>query len=81
MQRPLYDMSSLFDQLGVASDQESIDRFIEGHAPLGRGVSLPDAAFWTAAQAGFLREATLEDAEWVTIVDALNAELHAGHAK
>lgn len=76
MERSPYNMSNLFAQLGEPSDQQSIDRFIRCHAPLGNDVQLPDATFWTATQAAFLREATLDDAEWVMIVDALNSELH-----
>jgi hypothetical protein len=72
-------MSSLFSQLGVANDEQSIARFIKSHAPLESDVQLHEAAFWTAAQAGFLREATLDDAEWAAIVDALNSELHQRH--
>jgi hypothetical protein len=79
MERAPYDMSNLFDQLGEASDEAAISRFIRIHAPLESDVQLHEAAFWTAAQAGFLREATLDDAEWAAIVDALNGELHARH--
>jgi Protein of unknown function (DUF2789) len=79
MERVPYNMSSLFDQLGVVSDEQSIARFINGKAPLGGDVQLHEAAFWTASQAEFLREAVLQDAEWVVIVDALNSELHAKH--
>jgi hypothetical protein len=79
MERSPHDMSSLFAQLGEASDELSIARFIKRHAPLDGDVQLHEAAFWTAAQAGFLREATLDDAEWVVIVDALNSELHTQH--
>jgi hypothetical protein len=72
-------MSSLFAQLGEANDEQSITRFIKNHAPLDGAVQLHEAAFWTAAQAGFLCEATLDDAEWAAIVDALNSELHQRH--
>ncbi|MBV2234204.1 MAG: DUF2789 domain-containing protein [Sterolibacterium sp.] len=77
MERSPHDMNSLFAQLGEASDAQSIARFISSHAPLDGDVQLHEASFWTAAQAGFLREATLDDAEWVVIIDALNSELHA----
>jgi hypothetical protein len=79
VERSPYDMSSLFAQLGVANDEQSIARFIKSHAPLESNVQLHEAAFWTAAQAGFLREATLDDAEWAAIVDSLNSELHQRH--
>ncbi len=76
MERSLHDMSSLFAQLGMASDEPSIARFIKSHSPLDGGVQLHEAAFWTKAQADFLREATLDDADWVAIIDTLNSELH-----
>jgi hypothetical protein len=72
-------MSSLFDQLGVVSDEQSIARFIASKAPLDGDVQLHEATFWSASQAQFLREGTLEDAEWVVIIDALNSELHVRH--
>lgn len=79
MERPVRDMSSLFAQLGEASDERAIARFIETHGPLDGGVQLHEAAFWSATQANFLREAILDDAEWAEIVEALNSELHARH--
>lgn len=79
MERPQRDMGSLFAQLGEASDEAAIACFIARHGPLEGNVLLHEAAFWTASQAGFLREAILDDAEWAVIVDALNAELHAPH--
>lgn len=77
MERSVHDMSGLFAQLGEASDEGAIARFIETHGPMAGGVQLHEAAFWTPAQANFLREAILDDAEWAAVVDALNAEFHA----
>lgn len=77
MERSVHDMSNLFAQLGEASDEGSITRFIATHRPLDGAMQLHEAAFWTPAQASFLREATLDDAEWVAIVDTLNSELHS----
>jgi hypothetical protein len=70
-------MSSLFDQLGLPSDQAASEHFVETHSPLAQGVLLCDAAFWTPAQASFLREEITEDADWAEVIDELNAELHA----
>jgi hypothetical protein len=36
---------------------------------------LSEAAFWTTAQAEFLREGTLVDADWAEVIDALNEGL------
>ncbi len=77
MERPALDMSSLFAQLGIPNDERAIACFIETFGPLDSGVRLHEAAFWSPAQAVFLCEAILHDAEWAMVVDALNSELHA----
>jgi len=71
----MHTMSNLFDQLGLPSDKGDIEHFIETHSPLAPGVVLSDAPFWTPAQASFLREEIMEDADWAEVVDELNAEL------
>ena len=76
MEAPVHSMSNLFAQLGLASDDASIARFIETHRPLDESIKLQDAPFWTEAQAAFLREEMLEDADWAPIIDELNADLH-----
>lgn len=79
MERPVHDMSNLFAQLGEPSDEAAIDHFIAAHAPLPDSMLLHEAAFWTPAQAAFLREAILDDADWAEVADALNRELHVRH--
>lgn len=76
METPLHSMRNLFAQLGLPSDQASIDEFIACHSPLPENMKLADAPFWTPSQATFLREEILEDADWAEIVDQLNASLH-----
>ncbi|BCB28579.1 hypothetical protein SKTS_34650 [Sulfurimicrobium lacus] len=76
MEAPIHTMSDLFAQLGLASDQASIDQFIAAHQALTAGVPLSEAPFWTSAQTEFLREELLEDADWAEVIDALNVELH-----
>jgi hypothetical protein len=68
-------MNNLFAQLGLPSDTAAIERFIVDHRPLDDSVCLSDAAFWTTAQAAFLREELLEDADWAEVIDALNMDL------
>lgn len=70
-----HTMSDLFAQLGLPSDEAAIESFIETHRPLGPGVPLSQAGFWTPAQASFLREEVLEDADWAEVIDALSAAL------
>lgn len=77
MEAPIHTMSDLFAQLGLPSDQGSIDHFIASHRPLTAGVLLSEAPFWTPVQATFLCEELLEDADWAEVIDELNAELHA----
>jgi hypothetical protein len=66
---------ALFSQLGLPSDDESIAQFLASHATLAQGLRLPDAPFWTTAQAAFLREALSQDAEWSDVVDHLSKAL------
>lgn len=69
-------LATLFEQLGLDSDQASIDAFVASH-PLPDDVKLFEADFWTPQQARFLKEELREDAEWAPIVDELNVLLHA----
>lgn len=77
MEAPMHSMSNLFAQLGLPSDQAAIEHFINTHSPLPTNIVLAEAPFWTPAQASFLREEILKDADWVDVIDELNAELHA----
>lgn len=75
MEKPVHRFTELFAQLGLPSDEQGILRFLVTHAPLAAEVALADAPFWTPAQATFLREEILEDADWAELVDQLNAAL------
>lgn len=79
METPVHSLSMLFAQLGEPDDARSIARFIETWRPLANNVLLHEANFWTPAQATFLCEAILQDADWADVVDELNVELHAVH--
>lgn len=69
------DLAALFDQLGLDSDQQSIETFIGQH-PLDPDTKLVDAPFWSEQQANFLKEQFHADAEWAPVVDELNQRLH-----
>lgn len=71
-----YDLPLLFDQLGLSSEPEDIDRFIMQHSPLPQEMGIAEAPFWTPAQARLLRDELLEDADWCEAVDQLNVRLH-----
>ncbi|MEX6502922.1 DUF2789 domain-containing protein [Pseudomonas zhanjiangensis] len=75
MESPVHELPALFKQLGLDADPASIDRFIATHAPLAEDCKLADAPFWSPAQAAFLREEILEDADWAEVVDQLNVML------
>jgi hypothetical protein len=76
MQRTMFNMQSLFAQLGEPNDEAALIRFIDINAPLPDGMRLHEAPFWSPSQAAFLREAIQLDAEWAKVVDDLNARLH-----
>lgn len=76
MQLSTHTMPQLFEQLGLAGDEESIQRFVVEHRPLPEGTKLADAPFWSAGQKQFLREQFIQDADWAEVVDQLNMMLH-----
>lgn len=70
-------LPELFDQLGLPSDEASIQHFLRTQAPLPDNMRLEDAPCWTPAQARLLCEALAADADWAPVVDRLNVALHA----
>ena len=75
METPIHTLANLFAQLGLPSRQEEILDFLDRHRPLPNETPLHEAAFWSPAQARFLCEEVLNDADWAEIVDTLNARL------
>jgi len=75
MDAGLHTMDNLFAQLGLPDDPAAIDSFISSHRPLGRGIALYRAPFWSAAQRDFLKEEIIEDADWAGVIDELNVRL------
>lgn len=70
-----HNLAGLFDQLGLASDEESIRAFIEEHSPLDPELALADAAFWNPGQRAFLLETLAEDSDWTELVEHLDTFL------
>lgn len=68
-------INTLFAQLGLASDDASIDTFVANNQ-LPASVAISDADIWTENQRKFLKEQYIADACWVEIVDDLNTRLH-----
>ena len=77
MDNTAHRFSDLFAQLGLPSDDASIEGFIRTNSPLDAEVELADAPFWSEAQTAFLREEWREDADWAVLVDQLNLALRA----
>lgn len=75
MDTSVHTMENLFAQLGLSNEEADIDNFISSHS-LEPQTSLIAADFWSRTQSEFLREAVEEDAEWVGVVDQLDARLH-----
>ena len=75
MNTPINHFSELFAQMGLASDVQSIPHFLVAHTPLAASIALPEAPFWSTAQATFLQEQLLADADWAEVVDQLNVAL------
>ncbi|QPG06754.1 DUF2789 domain-containing protein [Salinimonas marina] len=69
-------MEDLFQQLGLDSDEKSINEFIQKHHGMNDSRHIERAPFWNDSQRAFLQQALDEDAEWVMIIDDLNAQLH-----
>ena len=77
MEHPVHPFSELFAQLGLPNSDADIRQFLATHAPLPDGVRLEEAPFWTPAQAQLLREERVDDADWIVVIDQLNAAMHA----
>ena len=75
METPIHSIASLFDQLGLDSTDEGINKFIEENGPLSGKIELHKAHFWDASQASLLKQVLDEDADWVEIVDQLDVML------
>lgn len=72
MEPPIHDLPELFEQLGLPNDPASMDDFIARHRPIPMNQRIWEANFWNPAQAEFLEQAIIEDADWVEVVDQLN---------
>lgn len=76
MEASLHTLNNLFAQLGLPNSDAEIDAFIQTHSHLAGYISLAEASYWTPAQAAFLREEILKDADWAEVIDQLNVRLH-----
>ncbi len=77
MESQIHTLANLFAQLGLPNEPDAMEAFIATHAPLPDAVPLAEAAFWTPAQAAFLKAEIAEDADWSAVVDSLNLQLRS----
>ena len=70
-----HNLTNLFLQLGMPASDKAIADFVNTHhLPSNR--RLPEALWWTPAQAKFLEEGWKEDADWAPVIEELNSMLH-----
>ncbi|XDL95901.1 DUF2789 family protein [Acinetobacter baumannii] len=69
----------LFEQLGLDSDDASIENFIRTHQ-LPAEQKLHEASFWSQGQSDFLKVIGKND-EWIVVIDELNEQLHEDSVK
>lgn len=77
MERFNHRFHDLFAQLGLPNQPQEIRQFLTDHSPLASNVELPNAPFWTPAQASFLREALAQDSNWSELADQLSEALRS----
>ena len=76
MHAHFHTLGGLFAQLGLPSMPDEVEGFLSGRPPLPGDMCLSEAPFWSPAQAAFLQEEILGDADWAEVVDQLNMRLH-----
>ncbi|MEY4756262.1 MAG: hypothetical protein RJA34_1160 [Pseudomonadota bacterium] len=75
MEKTNHRFHDLFAQLGLPSDDASIQRFVAAHSPLPPTLKLHQAPFWSNAQACALLEMIQQDADWAEVADQLDLAL------
>lgn len=68
-------MHDLFDQIGLDSDEESLEAYLIEHH-LEPDEALEDAKFLSEQQIQALTEMRDDDAEWSELIDELDSYLH-----
>ena len=70
-----HNMSNLFKQLGLPSDETSIRQFIKDNGPIPADQPIYEASCFTDAQAAFLAQGLDEDSDWSEVIDTLHSAL------
>ncbi|MGL6158967.1 DUF2789 domain-containing protein [Microbulbifer sp.] len=69
-----HTVNDLFAQLGLPSDDDAVESFLERHHLSGEE-HLSEAPFWSGGQREFLEQAILDDSDWCEAVDELDTLL------
>ncbi len=78
MEMHQHSLETLFEQLGLPSSRNDIQKFIEHYShKLDHTAPLHKADFWNQSQSEFLKEAKEEDADWAEVVDQLDTLLRS----
>lgn len=77
MESDIHRFHDLFAQLGLPNQPQEIRQFLAAHRPVAPDIELPNAPFWTHAQATFLREALEQDSNWSELADQLSEALRS----
>lgn len=72
MEMQFHTLNQLFAQLGLPSDDQSIEQFIERHKPISNHQKLQELPFFSSHQQDFLRQARENDADWSAVIDDLD---------
>ena len=75
MQNVQITLETLFQTLGLASDEKDMDLFVDHHQ-LDADVKLENAPFWNDEQRQILANYKSTNEEWVIIIDLLDELLH-----
>ena len=75
MDTSTHTTETLFEQLGLSSKSDDIERFISEHRPIPADIRLYEAPFWSQSQARFLRDGIAADSDWAEVIDDLDARL------
>lgn len=70
-------MNTLFEQLGLESSDEAIEKFLNRYSHIPQNLPLHEVSIWNRSQAAFLRQAIAEDSEWSYLVDHLDTMLRS----
>ena len=72
-----HTLNELFHQLGLPSEDQEIQAFVQSHKLTGSAVKLHEATFWSPSQSGFIKECWQDDSEWSHQIDHLDAWLRS----